>query len=260
LGNSPEALSPESWDNPFGGQYQTTDTTASEKPHSTQQSSFPETSSPRDEIKDNQRSKQLRPVNNILITCPSCQLEIVPTRDKTCPNCGVNFTTELIASQRNSTSENQQRDPESLLNTKKDPQANVKWLLFSFEGRIARSTFWSAIIGLFLSSLAILIGAGLIYAAIIIYNPLEGDQLAAVNFGCTLLFSVLAISLVAFALKILIAIAVKRCHDLDKSGAWILFSLLPIIGPLWVLFELGYLEGTKGRNQYGEGPRDTLIM
>ena len=47
------------------------------------------------------------------------------------------------------------------------------------------------------------------------------------------------------------AIAAKRWHDRNKSGWWSLLSFVPVLGPLWVLFELGSLPGTPGKNQYG---------
>lgn len=50
-----------------------------------------------------------------------------------------------------------------------------------------------------------------------------------------------------------IAVSVRRMHDLDKSGAWILIPLIPIIGGIWY-FVLAVTRGTDGPNQYGEDP------
>jgi uncharacterized membrane protein YhaH (DUF805 family) len=44
---------------------------------------------------------------------------------------------------------------------------------------------------------------------------------------------------------------IKRFHDRDKSGWWLLIVLIPLIGPIWLLIELGFLKGTPGANQYG---------
>ena len=55
--------------------------------------------------------------------------------------------------------------------------------------------------------------------------------------------------LIAFVPSILIDI--KRFHDRDKSGWWMLLLLVPIIGGLWLLIELGFLAGTPGPNRYG---------
>jgi uncharacterized membrane protein YhaH (DUF805 family) len=40
---------------------------------------------------------------------------------------------------------------------------------------------------------------------------------------------------------------IKRCHDIEKSGWWV---LVPIFNPLWLLFR----EGSKGDNSYGVSP------
>jgi uncharacterized membrane protein YhaH (DUF805 family) len=51
-----------------------------------------------------------------------------------------------------------------------------------------------------------------------------------------------------------LAINIKRWHDRDKSGWWILISLIPFVGPIWALVEVGFLPGTPGPNQYGPDP------
>ena len=48
-----------------------------------------------------------------------------------------------------------------------------------------------------------------------------------------------------------LAISIKRFHDRDKSGWWVLLSLIPIIGPIWLFIELGFLPGTPGTNRFG---------
>ena len=52
----------------------------------------------------------------------------------------------------------------------------------------------------------------------------------------------------------LLAISIKRFHDRDKSGWWVLIGLIPVIGWIWLLIELGFLPGTDGPNQYGPDP------
>ncbi len=51
-----------------------------------------------------------------------------------------------------------------------------------------------------------------------------------------------------------IALYAKRWHDRGKSGWWSLIGLIPVIGGLWMLIELGFLKGTGGANQYGADP------
>lgn len=51
-----------------------------------------------------------------------------------------------------------------------------------------------------------------------------------------------------------LAIAVKRAHDRGRSGWFVLVGLIPIVGGLWLLVELGFLKGTDGDNAYGPDP------
>jgi uncharacterized membrane protein YhaH (DUF805 family) len=60
-----------------------------------------------------------------------------------------------------------------------------------------------------------------------------------------------------FVLAILIpslAVTVRRLHDTDRSGWWLLIGLIPIIGGL-VLLVFTVLDGTTGANTYGENPK-----
>jgi len=51
----------------------------------------------------------------------------------------------------------------------------------------------------------------------------------------------------------LFTVGIRRLHDTNKSGLYVLWSLLPFIGGIVVLaFMIG--DGTKGKNQYGENP------
>lgn len=52
-----------------------------------------------------------------------------------------------------------------------------------------------------------------------------------------------------------LAVFVKRWHDRDKSGWWMLINLIPVIGWFWTLIECGFLEGTIGPNKYGPDPK-----
>lgn len=62
---------------------------------------------------------------------------------------------------------------------------------------------------------------------------------------------------VLYALAVLVpglAVAVRRLHDLNKSGWFFLIVLLPIIGSIWLLV-LFCTEGNSGTNSYGEDPK-----
>ncbi len=50
-----------------------------------------------------------------------------------------------------------------------------------------------------------------------------------------------------------IAVAVRRLHDTDRSGWWMLLAFLPLIGAVWLLI-LMVLGGTRGPNRFGQDP------
>ena len=53
-----------------------------------------------------------------------------------------------------------------------------------------------------------------------------------------------------------IAVTVRRLHDTDRTGWWILLGFIPIIGGI-VLLVFYVLEGTRGPNRYGPDPKAT---
>ena len=59
------------------------------------------------------------------------------------------------------------------------------------------------------------------------------------------------------ALWVYLAGSVKRAHDRGKSGWWLLLSLVPLVGAIWWLVDLGILEGEEGENRFGPDPRGT---
>ncbi len=51
-----------------------------------------------------------------------------------------------------------------------------------------------------------------------------------------------------------LSVAVRRLHDKDMSGWWILIGIIPLIGTLFLLFQF-VTEGTPGPNKYGPNPK-----
>ncbi|KAF2518853.1 DUF805 domain-containing protein [Flavobacterium salilacus subsp. salilacus] len=51
-----------------------------------------------------------------------------------------------------------------------------------------------------------------------------------------------------------LAVAVRRLHDVGKSGWYYLLIFLPIIGWIWLLV-LFFTEGDSGANEYGPDPK-----
>ena len=50
-----------------------------------------------------------------------------------------------------------------------------------------------------------------------------------------------------------IAVSVRRLHDIDKSGWWVLLSLIPIVGII-VLIVWYVRAGQTGNNRFGDDP------
>ena len=51
-----------------------------------------------------------------------------------------------------------------------------------------------------------------------------------------------------------VAVAVRRLHDTDRSGWWVLISFIPLLGML-VLLVFMLLDGTPGDNRFGSNPK-----
>jgi uncharacterized membrane protein YhaH (DUF805 family) len=52
----------------------------------------------------------------------------------------------------------------------------------------------------------------------------------------------------------MLALSAKRYHDLGRSAAWLLLLAIPLVGVVWVAFELGFRRGARGENRYGPDP------
>lgn len=50
-----------------------------------------------------------------------------------------------------------------------------------------------------------------------------------------------------------IAVGVRRLHDLDKTGWWLLIALVPFVGAILLIYWFAS-EGTRQSNQYGDDP------
>ena len=54
-----------------------------------------------------------------------------------------------------------------------------------------------------------------------------------------------------------LAIGVKRLHDIDKSGWYLLILLIPIVNFIWALYML-FADGTVGPNRFGADPKNRV--
>jgi len=55
-----------------------------------------------------------------------------------------------------------------------------------------------------------------------------------------------------------IAVSVRRLHDTERSGWWLLISLIPLIGTI-VLIIFMVQDGKPGENQYGANPKELAM-
>lgn len=116
-------------------------------------------------------------------------------------------------------------------------------LFFNFDGRIGRLSFWSGSLLLTLLTSGFL---GLLISFVshaTAYQALGGVTLETLMFVAALGFILLAV--------MHFAVIAKRYHDLDKSLLRYLVVIIPIVGPVWAMIELGFVKGTRGANRYG---------
>ncbi len=56
-----------------------------------------------------------------------------------------------------------------------------------------------------------------------------------------------------------IAVAVRRLHDVGKSGWFLFIILLPLIGAIWLIV-LYATDGHAGTNKYGPNPKEEVFV
>ena len=159
--------------------------------------------------------------------------------------------------------------------------------LFSFNGRLRRRDWWLFVILLGIVS-AILSGVAmnLMGVSIMALFPMGGAAPGDVSATVTKVFEIQCVVFLLF-LWPGVALGVKRLHDRERPG-WLLVvfyvmqlanqavtfmtaragvgmmqpnpvrsivSLLALAVGVWMLIELGFLDGTQGPNKYGPSPK-----
>ncbi len=104
-----------------------------------------------------------------------------------------------------------------------------------FQGRARRSEYWRFL--LFLTAVSVVLTTvigGL--------HTVAGPATAAL------------LALLLLSVAPLVAVRVRRLHDVGRSGWWLLIGLVPLLGAL-VLLVFDLLPGQDGPNRFGADPR-----
>lgn len=108
----------------------------------------------------------------------------------------------------------------------------------TFSGRARRSEYWYFVL------------FNIIFSIIaMMFDNLLGTAMPRVGYGPIYGLYTLAIIIPG------LAVAVRRLHDVGKSGWFLLIALIPLIGAIWLLV-LMVTEGKPGENQYGINPKE----
>lgn len=103
-----------------------------------------------------------------------------------------------------------------------------------FEGRARRKEYWMfVLINMIVSIIVGLIGS-------------------LINFNSLSIIYILAVFIPS------LAVAIRRLHDIGRSGWWILIGFIPLIGGL-VLIVFAMLDSQSGENQYGQNPKEIKV-
>ncbi len=124
----------------------------------------------------------------------------------------------------------------------------MDWMLMplrryaEFSGRSRRKEYWMFVLGCLIA--AVVIG---IVEGILGINQMVGGVYGPIT--------------TLFGLGVIvpsIAVQVRRFHDQDKSGWFVLLALIPFIGSIAVIVFM-CLEGTKGENRFGADPKGQAL-
>lgn len=110
---------------------------------------------------------------------------------------------------------------------------------FDFNSRARRKEYWM----FFLFNMIISIALMLIENTTGLSNPEQGFGMISGLYSLAMVIPSLAV-------------CVRRLHDTNKSGWYILISLIPLVGPILLLVRL-VKDGDLGENKYGPNPKAT---
>jgi len=133
------------------------------------------------------------------------------------------------------------------------------WVNFSLEGRIHREDYWYYGYGMYWIIIVIFyLFVSIFYFAIgYIITSITQDITVGRNiFGIIFYLIVVIPIFICYGMKFL-ANKIKRLHDNNKSGSFLLWTLIPILGQLFGLYIFitnWFMRGTTGSNDFGDDP------
>jgi uncharacterized membrane protein YhaH (DUF805 family) len=107
---------------------------------------------------------------------------------------------------------------------------------FVYRGRASRPAYWWFVLFQVIVEFAL---------ELVIFIPL----LVINNSGATVAGSIVVGIAFLYLALVGLALLVRRLHDTDKSGWWVLIGLVPFVGPI-ILLVFTVLGGTPGPNRY----------
>ncbi|MER7460273.1 DUF805 domain-containing protein [Micromonospora sp. NPDC126480] len=109
-----------------------------------------------------------------------------------------------------------------------------------FRGRARRSEYWwFALFTMILNVVAVILDGAL------------GTKLGSDPGSTGVIGLIVTLALLLPGL----AVSVRRLHDTDRSGWWLLIGLVPLVGFI-VLLVFFVKDGTQGSNRFGADPKD----
>jgi uncharacterized membrane protein YhaH (DUF805 family) len=123
----------------------------------------------------------------------------------------------------------------------------------TFRGRARRTEYW--LWQLFLTLVFGVLTAWLFGTTGPIPPEATPEEIAAIveaSSGALLPATLIGIGSLALFLPSL-GVSVRRLHDTDRSGWWLLLSVIPLGGLVLLVFTL--LDGTAGPNKHGADPK-----
>lgn len=122
---------------------------------------------------------------------------------------------------------------------------------FSFRGRSSRKEYW---IFMMVNSI-IFTSVGLLWLIFISdsFFGIDNEYIVLAFVIITIVISILSLVYAIILIIPILAVTVRRLHDVGISGWMILIFLIPFIGAIWLLVQL-MLPSNLGKNQYGPRP------